>query len=553
MCTDLNSRCLIPPSPELRGRINEELSALHESALVTGAMLGVSQPKRPGMNDGLIIPGNYFPLGTPLEAVQSVAADRAPLRGALRVVVVLVDFPDLPMGAAHNRGHFQDLFFSRGVLNTGSVREYFAEASHGLIDVVGEVVGPYRMPLSLAAYAGGNSGTGSATPNARTMARHAAEAANRDVNFAPYDNDGNGFVDAFIVIHAGQGGETTGSGSDIWSHKWVLSNGEYNADGTKIYAYLTVPEDAKIGVCCHELGHLLFGWPDLYDTDYSSEGLGNFCLMAGGSWNGGGDVPSHPSAWCKMQQGWINVINQTQNASISIADIKDSQVAYRLWKGGAMGKEYFLVENRQRRQYDRLLPGEGLMIYHIDDNATSNADERRPKVALMQADGRADLTKSVNRGDAGDCYPGNTNNFEFSTTSNPNSKSYGGVATGVAVKDISRSGSIMNAKVTVRAATTAKPKIRIRFPWFWAPRAVSGGTDLETRREQLIRELVELYADQGTKRKRPRAEDSGDDWREAIEDRLAAIERALQTGGESIDGGEEWEEEEAEGEESYRG
>ena len=27
------------------------------------------------------------------------------------------------------------------------------------------------------------------------------------------------------------------------------------------------------------------------------EGIGNWCLMAGGSWNGGGDIPAHPSAW----------------------------------------------------------------------------------------------------------------------------------------------------------------------------------------------------------------------------------------------------------------
>ncbi len=71
------------------------------------------------------------------------------------------------------------------------------------------------------------------------------------------------------------------------------------ADGTKVFASLTIPEDAKLGVSAHELGHLLFGFPDLYDTDYTSAGTGNWCLMAGGSWNAGGDTPAHPSAWCK--------------------------------------------------------------------------------------------------------------------------------------------------------------------------------------------------------------------------------------------------------------
>jgi M6 family metalloprotease-like protein len=93
------------------------------------------------------------------------------------------------------------------------------------------------------------------------------------------------------VVHSGSGGEETGNSGDIWSHKWTLPS-VYATDATQIFAYLTIPEDAKIGVCAHELGHLLFGFPDLYDVDDSSEGIGSWCLMAAGSWNGGGDVPA---------------------------------------------------------------------------------------------------------------------------------------------------------------------------------------------------------------------------------------------------------------------
>ena len=157
------------------------------------------------------------------------------------------------------------------------------------------------------------------------MARDAAQLANPIVDFAPFDNDGNGFVDAFIVIHAGEGAEETGNANHIWSHKWVLPDGAFNADGTKIFGYLTVPEDCRIGVCAHELGHLVFGWPDLYDTDESSEGLGNWCLMAGGSWNGNGDIPAHPSAWCKVGQGWVSVVNRTSNAQSHDRGCQDQQ------------------------------------------------------------------------------------------------------------------------------------------------------------------------------------------------------------------------------------
>ena len=40
--------------------------------------------------------------------------------------------------------------------------------------ITGEVIGPLRMPLPLATYGGGGSGTDNPAPNARTMAREAA-------------------------------------------------------------------------------------------------------------------------------------------------------------------------------------------------------------------------------------------------------------------------------------------------------------------------------------------------------------------------------------------
>lgn len=442
-------RCMIAPSPKLRKKILKERKRLadsSESHLIRNFRVANRNPI--GMNDGLIYPGDMFPLGTPPHVVRSAAARRAPLSGVVRVIVVLVEFSDKSM--TENQQHFEDLFFSEGVMDNGSVKEYYAEATNNSIDIQGEVVGPYTLPLTLAEYANGASGTGTATPNARTMAKDAVIKANPDVDFSLYDNDGDGFVDAFIVIHAGSGAEETGDTDDIWSHKWVLAGGEYNADSTKIYAYLTVPEDARIGVCCHELGHLLFGFPDLYDTDGSSEGVGNWCLMGGGSWNGGGDIPAHPGAWCKADQGWVNVINQMNNATVNIADVKDDQTVYRLWKDGASGSEYFLVENRQKDRYDAELPGEGLLIWHIDDTMASNSNETHYKVALEQADGNADLESANNRGDAGDTFPGSAGNTTFNKSSTPHSKSYGDVDTCVAVTNIAISGPIMQATLSVK-------------------------------------------------------------------------------------------------------
>ncbi len=457
-------RCNFGPSlvsahPELAAKIRKELEQLRAgAAAIVGPQLRVGRRPRVGFDDGLIYPGNEFRLGTSAREARSAAAARAPLRGTVRVIVVLADFTDKAM--AQTRQHYLDLFFSTGVIATGSVREYFTEVSNGLVDIVGDVVGPYRLPRTLADYAHGESGTGDVSPNARTMAYDAAVAANADVDFGPYDNDQNGYVDAFIVVHAGPGAEVTGSAGDIWSHKWTLEGGAYDADGTKIYAYLTVPEDAKVGVCCHELGHLLFGFPDLYDTDNSSEGIGNWCLMAGGSWNGNGDIPAHPSAWCKAQQEWVTVQAPTSNVQVNVEDVKTSHTVYRLWKDGGASTEYFLLENRQRTLFDRNLPGDGLLVWHVDEAIGSNSDEAHYKVALEQADAREDLEAGNNRGDGGDPYPGTSGNTSFHATSTPNSKSYGGVSTCVAITNIPASAAIMPVRLAVRCV---KPKEKKEF------------------------------------------------------------------------------------------
>ena len=75
----------------------------------------------------------------------------------------------------------------------------------------------------------------------------------------------------------------------------------------------------------------------------------------------------------------------------------------------------------------------GLLIWHIDESIESNSDETHPKVALVQADDQRDLEQGNDRGDAGDVFPGNSNNVTFSPTSTPNSNSYAHADTNVAL------------------------------------------------------------------------------------------------------------------------
>jgi immune inhibitor A len=187
--------------------------------------------------------------------------------------------------------------------------------------------------------------------------------------------------------------------------------------------------------------------------------------MGGGSWNGrlagaqAGDVPSHPSAWCKANQGWVDVVVQRNNAPATITGVNDSHTIFRLWKDGdASSTEYFLVENRQRNGFDRALHADGLLIWHIDDSIAGNANEAHYKVALMQADGQRALERAANRGDDGDPYPGSSRNAAFDAATTPSSKSYGGLPTSVGVANIPASGRDM----TVNLVVTTQPTRRRR-------------------------------------------------------------------------------------------
>jgi len=341
---------------------------------------------------------------------------------------------------------------------TGTVTDYYKEISYGQTVVVGTVFGPYQLPGTNAAYTFGAYGI--PATNFTTDAIRAADSAG--VDFSQFDADGDGVVDALFIVHSGPGAEETGRLTDIWSH--ASSIAPQKRDGKWLSDYSIEPEQQsgpipiQIGVFCHEAGHALFGLPDLYDTDGTSQGAGAWCLMSSGNYNNSSKTPTHMSAWCKKQVGWLTPISLSANQNnVSLPAVEFTPTIYRLWTNGTGGSEYFLLENRYRRGFDAYNPGGGLLIWHIDEAAGSNNNENRYMVGLMQADGLRNLNLNANRGDAGDPFPGNTNNRNFDEFSNPNSKKNVPVqAAQVAVFNISNADSVMTADMEV---TYGRPRV----------------------------------------------------------------------------------------------
>lgn len=60
-----------------------------------------------GFNDGCIYPPSSFPEGTKPRAMRAAALDKPPLKGDLKTIIVLVDFPNRKFAPNHTLSYFQ--------------------------------------------------------------------------------------------------------------------------------------------------------------------------------------------------------------------------------------------------------------------------------------------------------------------------------------------------------------------------------------------------------------------------------------------------------------
>jgi immune inhibitor A len=417
-------------------------------------LLSIPNIARTGWNDGIIYPleeQRNRSIGHVRSARPSERFTLSRASGTLKCLVLLVDFSDNV--ATQTPSHFETLLFDRN--NTNSMASFYHELSYGKLNVTGVVTQWIRAPKPYSFYTAGESGTGDNFPqNTPGLLQDILTEYCKTNTLADFDVNGDGFVDGLFLVHAGPGAETQSNSQKrndmIWSHKWTLPQ-PFTNNGVKAFAYFTAPEDGKLGVFSHEFGHFL-GLPDLYDTTYRSEGVGAWCLMAAGSWGGGGATPARLSAWCLATLDWIKPINATKVQSVALASLEnDRNACYRVWTKGRLESEYFLIENRQAKGRDVSLPTSGLALWHIDESQADNTNPVSYRVGLVQADGRRDLELGRNSGDDGDLFPGKKAVKQVNDVTGlaPTTRANSGAKTGVAISSIQMRNGIVNAKLKV--------------------------------------------------------------------------------------------------------
>jgi M6 family metalloprotease-like protein len=320
-------------------------------------------------------------------------------------------------------------------------------------------------------------------------------------DLVPNSGDDDGYVDMIMFAHPTKDGACGGNSSPnppgsaannnhIWSHRFVL----VNATSTAFQDYVTNDVAASntfglptihisdyfattalggasscdttqmmpIGTAAHEFGHAL-GLPDLYDTSQNpTEGIGQWGLMGSGNFTSP-KSPARMEAWSLSELGWVSlrILTTPGTYSFNAAPVSDTAFYVNV-QGTNTRNEYFLLENRQASQADTALIrihcarsgnppgcGGGLLIWHLDNTQIQGHGFRQDNrvnggaihgVALMQADGLNNLNTTgspQSRGDAGDPYPGTSNNTVFSINTNPAAtKNLDGSFVGFAVDSI---------------------------------------------------------------------------------------------------------------------
>ncbi|MCR4602762.1 MAG: M6 family metalloprotease domain-containing protein [Prevotella sp.] len=308
------------------------------------------------------------------------------------VAVVLLSFSDQDFSVEDPADRYQRMFNEKGYnegVGPGCITDYFQEQSAGRFNPRFDIYGPVRITKTR---------TGAGTYGESAF-REAAQLLvdSLGVDFSPYDWDGDSISESFIFVYAGYGGNENVDvcKGSIWPNTGYFSS--VKSGGTTLRGYSSSAElwsnDAScgIGTICHEFTHTL-GLPDLYPTSGDEYSVcDEWDLMDGGNYINEGWCPPCFSAHSKMLLGWGDP--EPLDAAATIVDmeaISEGGKAYIVTTDEP--NEFFILENRQWRGWDLRVPGHGLLITHVDYNASSwktntvNTNQKHHRYEYVHAD-----------------------------------------------------------------------------------------------------------------------------------------------------------------------
>ena len=308
--------------------------------------------------------------------------------GERHQLTVLVAFNDRPFVGDETATltQWNKIFNTKNLMEDpfkGSVHDYFFDQSYGDFSIIFDLI-----YVQVSGDAEKYASTWSDDENSQYLVEDVMEELlKRDIDWSLYDWNDDGYINQLLIIYAGNGMHDSSGSNLIWPHQWWMSEhlkdrqeGVYCepipvSSGDKDYlvdCYCALNELTKngdygsFGTICHEYTHC-FGFPDFYNNSRSY--LGGWELMDYGNYNGEGYSPAGYSAHERWLMGWLTPTELTTATTVTnMPALSDEPQAYLIRNDG-YPNEYYIVENRQQNGWDASLPGNGIIVFHVDYDA----------------------------------------------------------------------------------------------------------------------------------------------------------------------------------------
>ena len=362
---------------------------------------GINVPVTAHAQPILSLQSNHFTPSNPLKSGGITT-------GKIESLVVLIEFAD--RNALFTRDEVDSFFNQVGYAkyhDNGSIHDYWAAVSQNRIDVHTNVTAVYYRTPKPFAYYDTDGGSG-----------HCDELIDSALNWL----DKRGFDFSTLTVDASKNikglsfqfvGNSGASG--LWGHSSYHGR---TFDGVNTASY-EISElgttEMHLGGICHEQGHMLFGWPDSYDIDGSnggSNGCGKFDLMASGNSDNTGAPsgnPMPPNPYFRYLAGWNDMILMNGFPNNKVLKVIANSWNTYVYRNPNRAGEMYIMEARKKPYRNVDMPGEGVLIWHIDSVIPNNANQQHTelqhyKVAVVQADNLYQLETGANVGDVNDYF-----------------------------------------------------------------------------------------------------------------------------------------------------
>ena len=343
-----------------------------------------------------------------LREEQSPGAPKAPPQretiGDYFGLCLLVDFPDAQATIERQEiDAFCNLSGYSGFGNNGSVFDYFHDISMGRLRYRTLVLPCYTAHEPRSHYTDASIPFGQ---RARELITEAlAFHRNAGVDFSGLTADAQRAVYAVNIFYAGGAGEW---GKGLWPHASRLNTPIALAPGKNAldYQISAIGDQLTLGVYCHENGHMLCDFPDLYAYPQTRQkvGVGRYCLMCLGA-RADEANPTQVCAYLKFRAGWGKATDIVAGVNTLSASEPNRFLIHR-----KSATEYFIIERRRNAGRDKTLASSGLAIWHIDELGSNTDPEAAPEghqhaeCVMLQADGQSELELGIDDGDASDLF-----------------------------------------------------------------------------------------------------------------------------------------------------